>query len=345
MTITGMITMLLIGSVVGSLGRLVIPGRQPIPIWLTIFTGVAAAFFGTLMATTLGLSRNTSGIDWLELLIQVIIAAVGVVLVANLYARRGRSTYRYGSGYRPAPETRASEWPSTRPKSSNSGASSGALPDTPRRVEASTEVRFGQSVARSQAPEFVDREQAKVRENARPRAESSAVPRSSSASEVPTRIFVSYRRMDSQYAAGRIADYLRNQFGRAEIFMDVDSLAAGVDFVDGVLNAIGRSAVVLVLIADRWVTAEDKLGRRRLADPTDNVRIEIEHALRLRVPLLPVLLSGAEMPRADELPGSLAPLPRLNAVRLEHESWEADIGTLITAVNHMRSQEGRGISQ
>ena len=157
----------------------------------------------------------------------------------------------------------------------------------------------------------------------------------------PSRIFVSYRRVDSQYAAGRIADYLRSQFGRTEIFMDVDSLAAGADFVDGVLDAIRASAVVLVLIGDRWCDAEDIRGRRRLDDPTDNVRMEIERALQWRIHILPVLLSGAKMPRADELPHSLAPLPRLNAVHLEHQSWDTDIKTLIEAVKALRSQPQR----
>jgi hypothetical protein len=96
--------------------------------------------------------------------------------------------------------------------------------------------------------------------------------------------------------------------------MDVDSLEAGVDFVDAVLQAIQSSTVVLILIGDRWLTTTDNGGRRRLDDPTDNVRMEIEHALRLRKPLLPVLLDGAGMPRPDELPASLAPLPRLNGI-------------------------------
>src|SRR5690242_10739037 len=89
MTVTGIITAIVIGAIIGALGRLVVPGRQPIPIWLTIVVGIIAAFIGTFLARAIGIPTATNGIDWLELLVQVIVAAVGVVIAANLYARRG----------------------------------------------------------------------------------------------------------------------------------------------------------------------------------------------------------------------------------------------------------------
>ncbi|MCW0216469.1 MAG: GlsB/YeaQ/YmgE family stress response membrane protein [Pseudonocardia sp.] len=88
MTVTGIITAIVIGAIIGALGRLVVPGKQPIPIWLTIVVGIIAAFIGTFIARAIGIPTATSGIDWLELLVQVIVAAIGVVLVANLYGRR-----------------------------------------------------------------------------------------------------------------------------------------------------------------------------------------------------------------------------------------------------------------
>jgi uncharacterized membrane protein YeaQ/YmgE (transglycosylase-associated protein family) len=94
MTVTGIITAIIVGAIIGALGRLVVPGRQPIPIWLTIVVGIIAAFIGTALAQALGISTATPGIDWLELLVQVVVAAIGVVLVANLYARRGRRSLR-----------------------------------------------------------------------------------------------------------------------------------------------------------------------------------------------------------------------------------------------------------
>ncbi|KKW66247.1 GlsB/YeaQ/YmgE family stress response membrane protein [Mycolicibacterium elephantis] len=88
MTITSVITAILIGIVVGVLGRLVLPGRQPIGFLVTILVGIVAAFIGTALARALGIPTATSGIDWLELLVQVIVAALGVALVAALMGRR-----------------------------------------------------------------------------------------------------------------------------------------------------------------------------------------------------------------------------------------------------------------
>ncbi|GAA1028924.1 GlsB/YeaQ/YmgE family stress response membrane protein [Virgisporangium ochraceum] len=94
MTVTGIITALIVGLIIGALGRLVVPGRQSIPIWLTMVIGVVAALLGTVLARALGIATATSGIDWLELLVQVALAAVGVALVAG-YAGRGRTRRTY----------------------------------------------------------------------------------------------------------------------------------------------------------------------------------------------------------------------------------------------------------
>jgi uncharacterized membrane protein YeaQ/YmgE (transglycosylase-associated protein family) len=89
MTITGVFTAILIGIVVGVLGRLVLPGRQPIGFLVTILVGIVSAFIGTAIARAMGVPTATSGIDWLELLVQVVVAALGVALVAALMGRRG----------------------------------------------------------------------------------------------------------------------------------------------------------------------------------------------------------------------------------------------------------------
>jgi uncharacterized membrane protein YeaQ/YmgE (transglycosylase-associated protein family) len=88
-TVTGIITALIVGLIVGALGRLVVPGRQNMPIWLTIVVGIIAAFLGTLIANAIGISTDTPGVDWGELLCQVVVAAIGVALVAG-FAGRGR---------------------------------------------------------------------------------------------------------------------------------------------------------------------------------------------------------------------------------------------------------------
>lgn len=85
MTVTGIITAIIVGLIIGALGRLVLPGRQDIPIWLTIVIGIVAAIIGTLLANAIGVG-STRGIDWIELLIQIALAAAGVALVAGRYA-------------------------------------------------------------------------------------------------------------------------------------------------------------------------------------------------------------------------------------------------------------------
>lgn len=89
MTITGVFTAIIIGLIVGALARLVMPGKQNIPIWLTIVVGIVAAFLGTALARALGIPTATSGIDWMELVVQVIVAVIGVALVSSAYSRRG----------------------------------------------------------------------------------------------------------------------------------------------------------------------------------------------------------------------------------------------------------------
>jgi uncharacterized membrane protein YeaQ/YmgE (transglycosylase-associated protein family) len=89
MEITGIITAIIIGLIIGALGRLVVPGKQDIPIWLTLVIGVVAAFIGTLIAAAVGVA-DTPGIDWIELILQVALAAAGVALVAGLRGRRTR---------------------------------------------------------------------------------------------------------------------------------------------------------------------------------------------------------------------------------------------------------------
>ena len=88
MTIGSIIGAIIIGLVLGVLGRLFAPGKQNIPIWLTILVGIVAAFIGTFIARLLGVAA-TRGIDWIELIVQIIVAAIGVSLVAGLYGRRG----------------------------------------------------------------------------------------------------------------------------------------------------------------------------------------------------------------------------------------------------------------
>ncbi len=92
MTASGIISALIIGLIIGALGRLVVPGRQNIPIWLTMLIGVGAALLGTVIARAAGVV-DTAGLDWTEIFIQVVLAAIGVALVVGVTGRRGVSRY------------------------------------------------------------------------------------------------------------------------------------------------------------------------------------------------------------------------------------------------------------
>jgi uncharacterized membrane protein YeaQ/YmgE (transglycosylase-associated protein family) len=95
MTITGIVSTLLIGILVGVLGRLVVPGHQRISIWLTILVGIVAAFAGTWVARLMGLATGAGGINWMELLVQVVLAAIGVALVTGLAGRSQRRFHMF----------------------------------------------------------------------------------------------------------------------------------------------------------------------------------------------------------------------------------------------------------
>jgi uncharacterized membrane protein YeaQ/YmgE (transglycosylase-associated protein family) len=88
MTVTGIITAIIIGAIIGFVGRLVAPGKQNIPIWMTILVGIVAAFIGTWIAGLFGVA-DTGGIDWIELILQIVVAAIGVTVVAGIYNKRG----------------------------------------------------------------------------------------------------------------------------------------------------------------------------------------------------------------------------------------------------------------
>jgi hypothetical protein len=134
-----------------------------------------------------------------------------------------------------------------------------------------------------------------------------------------TKIFISYRRNDVPDSVGRIADQLAGTFGHNDVFKDVDSIGPGVDFRTAVRSAIADCKFFLVAIGPGWVAAKDKDGAIRLNDPEDLVRIELEVAFERKLKVIPILVSGAEMPPPSALPESLRPLSYLNAVRIRHD--------------------------
>ena len=148
-------------------------------------------------------------------------------------------------------------------------------------------------------------------------------------------IFVSYRRQETKAYAGRLADRLVDRFGDGQVFMDVDAIEPGLDFAEEISRAVEACQVLLAVIGPGWLTATDARGRRRLDDPDDIVRLEIEAALARDVRVIPVLVEGAVMPGRDELPESLAGLARRNALLIRHESFRYDAGRLVTVIERV----------
>jgi eukaryotic-like serine/threonine-protein kinase len=134
------------------------------------------------------------------------------------------------------------------------------------------------------------------------------------------KIFISYRRQDSADFARRLQGRLTNTFGDGSVFFDIDSIPAGVEFRKRLSSAVEQSDAVLALIGSTWLSANYKEGQRsgerRLDDPDDYVRIEIEAALSLGVPVIPVLLDGAPMPTATQLPDPMKDLAYKNAAEV-----------------------------
>jgi SH3-like domain-containing protein len=150
------------------------------------------------------------------------------------------------------------------------------------------------------------------------------------------RIFISYRRTDSSAVTGRIYDRLVNALGERSVFKDVDDIPPGADFRKVLENEVGRADVLLVIIGRQWASVTDEQGQKRLYDPNDFVRIEIETSLnRENILTVPVLVDNATMPDADQLPNSLQDLRYRNAVPVRNDpDFNRDIARLI---NHLKN--------
>src|SRR5262249_52468053 len=143
------------------------------------------------------------------------------------------------------------------------------------------------------------------------------------------KVFISYRRDDAAAYAGRIEDRLKQEFGRDNVFMDVGSILLGGNFVTA-LNEAGAQWEVLPAVNGRhWVSADGIDGKRRLDNPNDFVRIEIASALQRKIPVIPILLDGATIPEANQLPEDLKELALRNGMEIRHASFQDDMNRLI----------------
>ena len=146
------------------------------------------------------------------------------------------------------------------------------------------------------------------------------------------KIFINYRRGDDPGNTGRLFDRLQDEFEPQQLFLDVDNIPPGRDFVRELNDRVAECDIVLSVIGKTWLDAQDGAGARRLDNPDDFVRIELLSALNQNKQVIPVLVGETQMPRPEDLPEPLRPLARRNAVRLTHERFRADMAGLIKAL-------------
>lgn len=152
------------------------------------------------------------------------------------------------------------------------------------------------------------------------------------------RIFISYRRSDVQFAAGRLGDALSREFGEQRVFRDIEDIDAGTDFAQRLSEALASCKVLLVLIGNAWLHVPGADGRR-LDDPRDWVRQEIATALKRGIHVIPVLIEQAQMPAEAQLPDDLKPLARRQAIPLTDARWQSDVNHLIAALRRIDSAD------
>jgi hypothetical protein len=147
------------------------------------------------------------------------------------------------------------------------------------------------------------------------------------------KIFLSYRRDDAGGQALFLSRLLRDRLGKDLIFMDIDNVPFGIDFVEHIRAQVGQCDILLAVIGNQWLEARDELGNRRIDDPNDFVRLEISTALRRDIPVIPVLLDATKMPREDRLPDELKRFPYRSGINVHHTSFESDVGRLVDGLN------------
>lgn len=149
-----------------------------------------------------------------------------------------------------------------------------------------------------------------------------------------SRIFINYRRTDSEGYVGRLYDHLVQHFDPQDIFMDVNSIEPGADFVQTLEDAVAVCDIFIAMIGPQWLHAVDANGERRIDQWNDFVRIEIASALRQNKLVIPVLVGQAKMPTPKDLPEDLHLLARRNAIELSHQRFSYDVAQLISAVKN-----------
>lgn len=149
------------------------------------------------------------------------------------------------------------------------------------------------------------------------------------------RIFISYRREDSAGWTGRLAEQLKQKFGSESIFMDIDTIQPGTDFTEAVRSAVAACDLLLAMIGPEWLSTKNADGQLRLEDPNDWVRIELTTALSRNIPIIPVLVGGASVPKLKALPENLTKLFHYQSHELTDKRWEYDTTQLLRVLENV----------
>jgi hypothetical protein len=145
------------------------------------------------------------------------------------------------------------------------------------------------------------------------------------------KIFINYRREDSRADAGRLYDRLHALYPE-RVFRDVGSLEPGIEWREAIDKVLSNADACIVVIGKNWLTMTDAAGKRRLDDPKDTVRQELQTALKSGMRVFPILVGGAKMPAEEELPGELQALARRNALEVSEQDWNEDFEKLVAAL-------------
>lgn len=288
------IVSIIFGAIAGWIASIIM--RRKTSVLGNILVGIVGSMMGGFAMNAFGV-QGVTGINLVSLIVSVIGASV-LLFIVGLF--RPKSTER--------PQT-----PTQQTESSNSETV---------RPQKETRIPSVSDVGKLISP-WIERQK-----------EAASIPKSSAGKAGSGIIFISYRRSDSAHVAGRVYDRLvGGGFGKASIFKDVDSIPLGLDFKEYLDAKVGECSVLLAIIGDRWLDASDSTGKRRLDDPTDFVRIELESALIRNIPVIPLLVSGAPLPSEAELPLSLRTLVYRNGIAIRPDpDFHRDMDRLIAAL-------------
>jgi hypothetical protein len=155
-------------------------------------------------------------------------------------------------------------------------------------------------------------------------------------------IVISYRREDTKWIVGRIFDRLEQHYGRENVFMDIDAISPGLDYRDHIRNTLQGADIVLAVIGPQWLAVEKETGQPRIADETDWVRIEIDAALGKKIPVIPILVDRARLPKPSELPEAVRDFVYRQTVDLDTGAdFRSHMDRLIRSMDQLLDKQSR----